>query len=85
MAKTDRSVDSRQNGQVEALEEQVERYRRASQDALQQLDWCIGYLHGSHKTAIAAALAINRSHIRRHLLQRSAQPVPTEKLQTTDG
>ncbi len=84
MAKTDGSA-ARQNSQVDALEEEVEQYRRASQDALQQLDWCIGYLHGCRKTAIAQALATNRSHIRQHLLQRSAQPVPTEKLQTSDG
>jgi hypothetical protein len=85
MAKDDRFADSRQNGQLEALEEEVERYRRASEDALQQLDWCIGYLHGCRKTAIAAALATNRSHIRQHILRRAAQPVPTEKVQTSDG
>ena len=78
MAKTDGSVDSRQNGQVSALEDEVERYRRASEDALQQLDWCIGYFHGCGKTGIARALANNRSHIRQHLLKRSKQPVPTE-------
>ncbi len=31
-----------------------ERYRQAAEDALQQLDWCIGYLHGIHKTPIPA-------------------------------
>ena len=78
MAKTDGSVDSCQNGQVSALEDEVERYRRASEDALQQLDWCIGYFHGCHKTGIAKSLAVNRSHIRQHLLKRSKQPVPSE-------
>jgi len=84
MAKTDGSVDSRQNGQVPAFDEYVERYRRASEDALQQLDWCIGYLHGTGKKGIARALATNRSHIRQHLLQRSEQPLPTQKTQTSD-
>jgi hypothetical protein len=79
MAKTLESLDSRQNGQMAALEEEVERYRRASEDSLQQLDWCIGYLHGCGKKAVAAALAHNRSHIRLHLLQRSEQPVPTQR------
>jgi hypothetical protein len=79
MAKTLGSLDSRQNGQTDALEEKVERYRRASEDALQQLDWCIGYLHGCGRKGIAAALAHNRSHIRRHLLQRSEQPLPTQE------
>ena len=61
------------------LEKEVERYRRASEDALQQLDWCIGYFHGSGKKGIARALSDNRSHIRKHLLQRSEQPVPTQR------
>ncbi len=78
MVKTNESVNSRQNGQVHALEGDVERYRRASEDALQQLDWCIGYLHASGKRGIARALAANRSHIRRHLLQRSEQPLPSD-------
>jgi len=79
MTDTNKSRDARQNGQLRELEEQVERYRRASEDALQQLDWCIGYLHGCRKTEIAGALATNRSHIRQHLLQRSKQPLPTER------
>jgi hypothetical protein len=80
MAATDRSASSRQNGQLRALEEDVERYRRATEDALQQLDWCIGYFHGCGKKGIAKALSGNRSHIRRHLLQRSEQPVPTQEV-----
>lgn len=79
MTTTNRSQASRQNGQVLELEEEVDRYRRASEDALQQLDWCIGYLHGCGKTGLARGLASNRSHIRQHLLQRSKQPVPTER------
>jgi hypothetical protein len=84
MAKT--TADTRrQNGQLRGLEDEVERYRQASEDALQQLDWCIGYLHGCGKKGLARALAKNRSHIRRHLLQRSEQPVPTEQVQTSGG
>ena len=46
--------------QVRELEE-VDRYRRASVDALQQLDWCIGYLHGCGKTGLVGGLATNRA------------------------
>ena len=78
MTATDRSTGSGQDAEVHALEDELERYRRASEDALQQLDWCIGYFHGCGKKGIARALSSNRSHIRRHLLQRSEQPVPTQ-------
>ena len=35
-----------------ASKDETERYRRAAEDALQQLDWAIGYLHGIRKTGI---------------------------------
>ena len=59
--------------------DQMERYRQAAEDALQQLDWCIGYLHGIRKVDISRALAKNRSHIRTHLLHREEQPDPAEQ------
>ncbi len=55
---------------------EVERYRQAAQDALGQLDWCIGYLHGIRKTGIASALARNRQFIRHHLMHMPSEPVP---------
>jgi hypothetical protein len=55
-----------------------ERYRRAAEDALQQLDWCIGYLHGIRKTKISGQLAKNRSFIKRNLMKQAAEPLPTE-------
>lgn len=58
--------------------EQGDRYRRAAEDALQQLDWCIGYLHGINKGKISTQLARNRSYIRRELLQEAQEPLPTE-------
>jgi hypothetical protein len=58
---------------------ELERYRQAAEDALQQLDWCIGYLHGIRKTDISRALAKNRSHIRTELLRRSEEPVPAQQ------
>jgi hypothetical protein len=55
-----------------------ERYRQAAEDALQQLDWCIGYLHGIHKTPISRQLAKNRSYIKRNLMKEAQEPLPTE-------
>lgn len=42
-------------------DDELERYRQAAEDALQQLDWCIGYLHGIRKVDISRALARNRT------------------------
>jgi hypothetical protein len=74
-----RAQDSQRKAQIRELEDEVERYRRASEDALQQLDWCIGYLHGSGKKAIARALSKNRAYIRTHLLKRAEEPVPSQE------
>jgi len=60
-----------------ADEDETERYRRAAEDALQQLDWCIGYLHGIKKTRLSRALARNRSYIRTQLMGRAEEPVPS--------
>jgi hypothetical protein len=63
-------------GEVARLMEEVDRYRTAAEDALGQLDWCIGYFSGSHKSAVARALSGNRAHIRRHLMKRADQSMP---------
>ena len=59
--------------------DEVERYRRAAEDALQQLDWCIGYLHGIRKVDISRALARNRSQIRTSLMDVPEQPLPAQE------
>jgi hypothetical protein len=64
-------------------EQEADRYRRAAEDALQQLDWAIGYLHGIHKTEISRALAKNRSHIRRHLMGEDEEELPDESTSET--
>jgi hypothetical protein len=61
----------------------VERYRQAAEDALQQLDWCIGYLHGIRKLEVSKALAKNRSYIRSRLLKREEQPLPAQQTEET--
>jgi hypothetical protein len=60
-------------------QQEAERYRQAAEDALQQLDWCIGYLHGIRKVKISRALAHNRSVIRTNLLDRPEEPLPTAR------
>jgi hypothetical protein len=63
--------------------EQLQRYKQAAEDALQQLDWCIGYLHGIRKVDISRALAKNRSYIRTRLLHRPEEPVPAQQTDET--
>jgi hypothetical protein len=60
-------------------QDDVERYRRAADDALGQLDWAIGYLHGIRKFQISRQLAQNRAYIRRELLGTDDEPLPSQK------
>lgn len=75
---TRQNDDSKQDKQDEA-----DRYRRAAEDALQQLDWAIGYLHGIHKTEISKALAKNRSFIRKRLMGQAEEPDPSQQTDET--
>ena len=68
-------TDSEQQDHREA----AMRYRQAADHALQQLDWCIGYLHGIRKLQISRALSQNRSYIRSKLMGISEQPLPTSQ------
>lgn len=72
------------NGDMQSIgptDSEVERWRRAAEDALQQLSWAIGYLHGIGKHAQARTLAINRRIIRERVLERSGQPLPADAAQ----
>ena len=64
-------------------DDELDRYRQAAEDALQQLDWCIGYLHGIRKVDISRALAKNRSFIRTKLLEKPEEPVPAQQTDQT--
>jgi hypothetical protein len=64
-------------------DDELRRYRRAAEDALQQLDWCIGYLHGMRKVQISRALAKNRSYIRTQLMHQAEQPSPAQQTDQT--
>ena len=61
---TKHDTDSQTN---DADPDDVERYRRAAEETLNQLDWCISYLHQIRKPDIARALERNRSKIRRRM------------------
>jgi hypothetical protein len=67
---------------IGATDSELERWRRAAEDTLQQLDWAIGYLHGIEKHAEARTLATNRRAIRNRLLERSEQPLPDDRAAT---
>jgi hypothetical protein len=71
------------NGSSKAPGGEVDRYRRAAEDALQNLDWAIGYLHGIRKLEISRALAKNRSAIRRNLLGQEEAPLPAQRTDET--
>jgi hypothetical protein len=47
-----------------ASADELERYRRAAEETLRQLDWCINYLQTIGKRREARTLAHNRQTIR---------------------
>jgi hypothetical protein len=57
------------NGQGDARSrtEEIEQYRRAAEETLNQLDWCVDYLHGVRKNGIAQVIQKNVAHIRRQM------------------
>ena len=55
------------NDDSRAHTEEVARYRRAAEEALNQLDWCVDYLHRIRKNRIAQVISNNRSLIRREM------------------
>ena len=50
-------------------DEEARRYQRAAEDALAQLEWCIGYLHGIGETKVSSALSRNHGSIRSVLMR----------------
>jgi hypothetical protein len=58
------------------LMEDVDKYRTATEDALQQLDWCIGYFTASKNRGVAKSLGANRAYIRSKILKRAEQSLP---------
>jgi hypothetical protein len=54
-------------GTNEDTNQESERYRRAAEETLDQLDWCVDYFHRIRKPEIARAIAQNRARIRRQM------------------
>ena len=82
MARAD-TRQGRSTNNNSSKQEEADRYRRAAEDALQQLDWTIGYLHGIKKTEISRALAKNRSFIRTQLMGEHDETLPTQETDQT--
>jgi hypothetical protein len=72
-----------QSTKSQSKQDEADRYRRAADDALQQLDWAIGYLHGIRKIEISRALAKNRSFIRKNLMGEPDEPMPGQQTKET--
>ena len=79
MPQARRRQSNSQNDGKQDKQDEADRYRRAAEDALQQLDWAIGYLHGIRKTDISKALAKNRSYIRTRLMGEADEATPTQQ------
>jgi hypothetical protein len=50
--------------------EEAERYRRAAEETLGQLDWCVNYLYRIHKPQIARTIQENERTIRARMEER---------------
>jgi hypothetical protein len=57
------SHETNEDDRRRALDREMERYREAALHALDQLEWCIQYLHRVRKPELARALARNRKQI----------------------
>jgi hypothetical protein len=60
-------MTSREGKKNDDLDREPERYREAAWEALDQLEWCIDYLHRVRKPDIARALSRNRSRIMKRI------------------
>ena len=47
--------------------EEIARYRHAAEETLEQIEWCVAYLHRIRKNRIAEAIDKNRRHIQRQM------------------
>ena len=54
-----------------ARQAEVERYRKAANEALHQLEWCVNYLHRIRKPEIAESIDKNRRFIEDRMRQRT--------------
>jgi hypothetical protein len=61
MTKHDRESDA------DPSDEEIARYRRAAQETLDQLDWCVKYLYRIRKGSIASTIDKNRQAIQHRM------------------
>jgi hypothetical protein len=52
---------------LRARSEEVERYRLAAEETLNQLSWCVNYLYSIRKGRIAQVIEKNRKTIQREI------------------
>jgi hypothetical protein len=50
-----------------AMDDEIARYRRAAEETLDQLDWCVKYLYRIRKPRIAGTVDKNRKTIQRQM------------------
>jgi hypothetical protein len=50
-----------------AIDDEIARYRRAAEETLDQLDWCVKYLYRIRKPRIASTVDKNRATIQRQM------------------
>jgi hypothetical protein len=60
-------AETRDDAEVREREDEIARYRRAAEETLGQLAWCVNYLHRIRKGRIAELIDANCRHIRREM------------------
>jgi hypothetical protein len=78
-----RGDQSKQGDDDKVPRSEMERYREAAEDLMSQLDWAIGYLHGIRKPEVASVLSKNRAYIRKRLMNKAEEALPTQQTSET--
>jgi hypothetical protein len=63
------SDEDRVRREANATAAEASRYRRAAEETLEQLDWCINYLYRIRKPDLAGVLDKNRRIIRQEMTE----------------
>jgi hypothetical protein len=60
-------AEDKNDDKARSREQEIDRYRLAAEETLEQLEWCVNYLHRIRKYRIAEAIDKNRRNIRRRM------------------
>ena len=60
-------AEDEEDEEAREREEEIARYRLAAEETLEQLEWCVNYLHRIRKGRIAEAVNKNRRQIQRRM------------------